>query len=215
MGVELIDSMGTDARIAHAARVSTKGLSNQTGKIEGLVKALWRDGHYSPFEHCAATFAFDVPMFVRDQIIRHKSLSFNVKSARYSKMEPVFWVPHADRPLVQTGRSLDYRRELGDGEERTAAIHGLVDAAYCGYEAYQDMLAADVCGEVARAALPANLYTQFWATGNLRSWLHFLDARLHETAQAEVRDAARQVECEIRELFPVAYRAWSDARNVQ
>lgn len=73
MGVELIDIMGNDLRVAMAARVSTaRDQGEQTG-IEGLIRYLARNKHMSPFEHCSATFRLDVPLFVRDQIVRHRT----------------------------------------------------------------------------------------------------------------------------------------------
>src|SRR5699024_3969866 len=113
MGVELIEAWGSDRKVAQSARVSTLGLDNDREKIAGLVKALWRDGHYSPFESSGVTVAFDVPMFVRDQLVRHKSFAFSVKSLRYSEAAPKFYVPSGARPLVQVGKALDYRREAG------------------------------------------------------------------------------------------------------
>src|SRR5690606_23771578 len=104
MRVTYIDHMGDDRRIAQAARVSTAGLDNDREKYVGLVRALIRDGHWSPLESCTMTIAFDVPAFTRDQIIRHRSMSFSVFSLRYSEAKPVFWVPSDDRPLVQVGK---------------------------------------------------------------------------------------------------------------
>ena len=86
MRVSCIDSMGDDKRIAQAARVSTAGLDNDREKYVGLVRALIRDGHWSPLESCTMTIAFDVPAFTRDQIIRHRSMSFSVFSLRYSEI---------------------------------------------------------------------------------------------------------------------------------
>ena len=214
LGVTYVDHMGSDKKIAQAARTSTKGLDNDQPRVEGLVKALWRDGHYSPFEHCALTVAFDVPLFVRDQIVRHKSMSFSVMSGRYTEFKPRFYAPPRDRPLVQTGKALDYRREPGNGEQRRSTIAYHIAAATEGLWDYRRLLDAGVANEVARNVLPASVYTQMWVTGTLRSWLHFLDQRLDEHAQWEVRQVAEQVAEIIRHIFPVAYRAWEEKRAV-
>ena len=208
--VTYIDSMGDDKRIAQAARVSTAGLDNDREKYVGLVRALIRDGHWSPLESCTMTIAFDVPAFTRDQIVRHRSMSFSVFSLRYSEAKPVFWVPSDDRPLVQVGKALDYRREQGSKVQRILAEGKIVDAATRAWLDYERMIESGVANEVARTVLPNSVYSPFWATGNLRSWLHFVGIRNDPHAQHEVREAAEKVESIIGERWPVALAAYRD-----
>ena len=208
--VTCIDSMGDDKRIAQAARVSTAGLDNDRDKYVGLVRALIRDGHWSPLESCTMTIAFDVPAFTRDQIIRHRSMSFSVFSLRYSEAKPVFWVPSDDRPLVQVGKALDYRREKGDDEQAELARESITVVAESAWNMYQDMIDGGIANEVARTVLPNSIYSPFWATGNLRSWLHFVGIRNDPHAQREVREAAEKVENIIGERWPVALAAYRD-----
>ena len=213
MGVELIESWGSDAKVAQSARVSTLGLDNNRNKITGLVKALWRDGHYSPFESSGMTVAFDVPMFVRDQLVRHKSFSFSVKSLRYSEASPKFYVPGTERPLVQVGKALDYRREPGTPKQRTNTIIHHEMIAEEAWESYEAMLEQGICDEVARSVLPTSLYTQLWMTGSLRSWLHFLDQRADKHAQHEIQEAANKVGHIIQHTYPTTFEAWEDSND--
>lgn len=210
MGVELVDSMGDDRRIAQAARVSTTGLDNDRDKYVGLVRALIREGHWSPLEACNITVAFDVPTFTRDQIIRHKSLSFSVFSLRYSEAKPDFWVPANDRPLVQVGKALDYRREAGSPILRAVTDRLVRIAGKGAWRLYEYLIRKGIANEVARTVLPNSIYSPFWATGNLRSWLHFVGLRNDEHAQYEVREAAAKVETIIGELWPVALEAFRE-----
>ena len=210
MSVTYIDSMGDDKRIAQAARVSTAGLDNDREKYVGLVRALIRDGHWSPLESCTMTIAFDVPAFTRDQIVRHRSMSFSVFSLRYSEAKPVFWVPSDDRPLVQVGKALDYRREKGDDDQAELARESITVVAESAWNMYQDMIGGGIANEVARTVLPNSIYSPFWATGNLRSWLHFVGIRNDPHAQREVREAAEKVESIIGERWPVALAAYRD-----
>lgn len=212
MGVELIESWGSDRKVAQSARVSTLGLDNDREKITGLVRALWRDGHFSPFESSGMTIGFDAPMFVRDQLVRHKSFAFSVKSLRYSEAAPKFYVPGEDRPLAQVGKALDYRREPGTAlqQKSTRSIHRA--NAEGSWIDYDYMIQIGVADEVARNVLPPSLYTQLWMTGSLRSWLHFLDQRTDKHAQYEIRQAANEVEAIICENFPTTYSAWLGAK---
>ena len=208
--VTYIDHMGDDKRIAQAARVSTAGLDNDREKYVGLVRALIRDGHWSPLESCTMTIAFDVPAFTRDQIIRHRSMSFSVFSLRYAEAKPEFWVPADDRPLVQVGKALDYRREKGNDEQAELARESTTVVAESAWNMYQDMIDGGIANEAARTVLPNSIYSPFWATGNLRSWLHFVGIRNDPHAQHEVREAAEQVESIIGERWPVALAAYRD-----
>lgn len=215
MGVELVQSMGSDETIAQAARTSTQGLDQS--KATGLIRALWRDGHFSPFESSAMTVAMHVPLFVRDQIVRHKSLSFSVFSLRYSEAEPAFWVPAEDRPLVQVGKRLSYQREMGTEAQTRMSTNSLKHAGAQAWSRYRDLLTAGIAPEVARTVLPSSLYTSMWVTGNLRSWLHFLDQRMDKHAQREVQEVAVHVAEIIADGWPVAYSAWAsrDGERVQ
>lgn len=208
MGVELIEAWGSDRKVAQSARVSTLGLDNDREKIAGLVKALWRDGHYSPFESSGMTIAFDVPMFVRDQLVRHKSFAFSVKSLRYATAAPKFFVPDPLRPLVQVGKALDYRRDRGTAlqEKNTTAI--LESNARQSWQSYQYLIDTGIANEVARSVLPTSIFTQLWMTGSLRSWLHFLDQRWDDHAQFEIEEAAAGVKRIIRQTYPITHEAW-------
>ena len=70
------------------------------------------------------------------------------------------------------------------------------------------MIEDGVANEVARTVLPNSIYSPFWATGNLRSWLHFIGLRNDDHAQYEVREAAAKVEEIIGTLWPVALDAY-------
>ena len=189
MGVTLIDHMGSDRMVAEAARVSTLGLDNNREKYVGLVRALMRDKHWSPFMHPQMTIAFEVPLFVRSQLVTHYSLARSEFSMRYSEARPEFWVPTEDRPLVQVGKALDYRREMGTEAQMMFTMRCLKDA-YDNWLAYSEMIDRGIAPEVARAILPQSTYTTLWLTGNLRSWLSFQDNRGDPHARWETQDVA-------------------------
>ena len=213
MGVTLIDHMGSDRMVAEAARVSTLGLDNNREKYVGLVRALMRDKHWSPFMHPQMTIAFEVPLFVRSQLVTHYSLARSEFSMRYSEARPEFWVPTEDRPLVQVGKALDYRREMGtDQQERQVAWH-LKDVARSAWESYEMMLENGIAAEVARAVLPQSTYTTLWLTGNLRSWLSFLDNRGDPHAQWETQEVGTKVAEIFAERFPITFEAYMQGQE--
>lgn len=207
--VTYVDHMGDDKRIAQAARVST-GNDDSGRPHEGLVKRLWRDQHTSTFEHCTLTVMVEVPIFVAREWHRHRTFAFNEISGRYTEMKPIFYIPGEDRPLVQVGKSMDYRREAGNKHQRarSSAAHRMM-AEYA-WDDYQDMIEFGIAREVARNVLPVSLYTRFYATANLRNWLHFIALRADPTALHEIQDAARQVADLIQEKWPTAWAAYEE-----
>lgn len=211
--VKLIDTMGDDARIAEAARVSTKGLENKSDKIAGLVRALARENHTSPFEHSVMTVSVEAPIFVAREWMRHRTQSYSEISARYTQLQPKFYMPSRDRRIVQSGKALDYRREHGSTLQNVTVEHRHGWAADDAWTAYQHMLNEGVANEVARNVLPVSTYTQFWATANLGNWFKFLTLRDAPNALAEIRQGAQQVDALIEELWPIAWRAFHDSKE--
>lgn len=71
--VYLVDSMGTDAAIADAARVSYGKGTKSVRENEGLIRYLFRHHHWSPVEMCEAKFHIKLPIFVMRQLVRHRT----------------------------------------------------------------------------------------------------------------------------------------------
>ena len=209
MQVDHVHHMGDDLTVVNSARVSMGNHHNQlTERDKGLIRRLIRDRHVSTLEHCALTVRVEVPIFVAREWMRHSSQSFNEVSGRYAELEPVFYVPSMSRPIIQTGKPMDYRREMGNEEQHLLTVIRHVAAIDTAYEAYRVMLAEGVAKEVARNVLPVSLYTRFYATANLRSWLSFLDQRTDETALYEIREAAHRVQDILEQHYPETLQAW-------
>ena len=82
------------------------------------------------------------------------------------------------------------------------------------YEAYQEMLAAGVAREVARAVLPVGLFSSMYATCNARSLMHFLGLRTqHEQAkvpsfpQREIEMVGEKMEAALGQAHAAHVRA--------
>lgn len=211
MGVELIQTWGSDEMVARAARVSTGRDQMENPKIEGLIKYLVSEGHHSTLEHCGMTFRFEAPLFVLGQAVRHRHISPNVQSGRYTQFEPVFYVTSEDRPLINAGTSA--RPELVHPEQDHVSIPAettQTTAVEDAYYHYRHLLDLGVANEVARNVLPQSTYTSWYASGNLRAWLHFLGLRNGSWGhpQWEIADLAQQVEDHLAEHFPLVYKAW-------
>ena len=182
--VELVRSTANDRDVLFAARVSTQGeqslegnADDATDRDKGLINYLMRDRHGSPFEHNSMTFYVQAPIFVFREFMRHRIASYNEESGRYRELRPVFYVPGADRNLVQVGKTGSYEFTPGTPEQTQ-----LVDTevrAVCteAYGSYQRMLEAGVAREVARMVLPVTIYSSMYVTMNARSLMNFLSLR--------------------------------------
>ncbi|MFD8548604.1 FAD-dependent thymidylate synthase [Streptomyces sp. NPDC059649] len=221
--VELVKHSAADSDVLWAARVSTAGeqsleeLQKDPERSKGLINFLMRDRHGSPFEHNSMTFFISAPIFVFREFMRHRvGWSYNEESGRYRQLEPVFYVPGESRKLVQQGRPGKYEFVDGTPAQYELTSRVMEDSYRQAYVAYQEMLAAGVAREVARAVLPVGLYSSMYATCNARSLMHFLGLRTqHEQAkvpsfpQREIEMVGEQMEAHWAKLMPLTYGAFN------
>lgn len=214
MHVELIDSMGNDNTICQAARVSTGNDTKDYAESKGLINYLWSNGHTSPFEHVTATFRIEVPLFIARQMVRHRTFSYNEISGRYSELEPKFWIPDTDRPLENKGSGAHPDLQHHDNHIEVMDSTGFMIQSLStrALSTYKGLLEDGVATEVARAVLPQNMYTSFYMTGNLKNFLDFIDKRIVQNAQEEVREVAYQMGIALDTVVPTAMKVWKENR---
>lgn len=209
IGVELIDFMGSDQSVVRSARVSTLGAASvESQESQGLINFLWREGHHSPFEHNAFTFMVEAPIFTINQLVRHRIASYNIESARYKVLGPVFYVPSPVRPVVQVGKTGDYAFEEPDLWTSGLAHTHISIASEDAWARYGYLLAGGIAKEVARMVLPLNIYSSLYVTMNARALTNFLRLRNDSHAQYEIREMAQKMEVIFAEKMPMTYRAF-------
>lgn len=192
---------------ARAARVSfANDQSERTAEQDKkLIHYLADHEHLTPFEYQHATVMIECPLFIRSQIHRHRTFSYNEISRRYTSEEIGFWVPTTWR------KQSEKNRQGSDGRFAYDDSNGMTGA----YEAncltienvYLRMLAVGVAREQARAILPQSLLTRFYMGGNLRNWAHFLKLRLDSHAQYEVQVIAKKAYVILHDLWPTSLEA--------
>ena len=214
--VTYVSRSGDDLMAVNAARVSLAGYDDWTpegdlpGRSKKLLRYLLRHGHWSPFDQPWLTLRIKAPIFVRTQVFRHSSLKFNEVSARYTEAKEAWYVPARGQ----------YRQQAGSNRQASEASDGRIphphaeqlyaEACQLAYENYLHLLKLGVAREQARGVLPQSMYTEFIVSGTLRSWLHFLQARLHPGAQFETQQFAQAI-CEIvGEFFPETLAAFEE-----
>lgn len=218
--VELRDHMGTEASIAETARLSTKGSDAiDSPATKGLIKALFREGHGTPFESCELRLYFEVPIFVSRQIVKHRLTSINEASGRYKEMEGEFYLPPKGRPMQQVGKTMDYEFVAGSPEMFEAVTAVNKTMAEAGWQNYEALLGMGIAKEVARMHLPVSLYTQMSFKCNLRTLLNFLmlrkswgdDAVLPSHPQYEIALVADEVAKIVEEMYPTVWEAFVES----
>lgn len=216
--VMLEEAMASDVAVARAAWVSNYGADareKDAEKIKGLINFLYRERHMSPFEHGMLKFYVECPIFVAREFMRHRTFSYNEMSGRYTELPPRFYVPPAERPLVQQGSPGKYTFTPGDEKHQFVAKSYTEGSYDVSWQAYQAMLKDGVAREVARNVLPVGIMTQFYVTGNPRNWMQFFTLRNDKNALYEIRMVAQQMEEWFAGIMPLTYAAYKqyDWRN--
>jgi len=246
--IELIDSMGSDLSILHAARVSTRGgmrfddlaKSVDQKEITGLINYLVKHRHGTPFEHGAVTMYVHAPIFVWREWHRHRiGWSYNEESARYKTLDPVFYIPPKNRPMVKVDNWKPGRPKFNTLEQEiedkvySHEIDSKVDTKYetlkdrlhesynLAYLYYLQNLEEGFDPGLARDCLPVGIYSSCWVTCNPRSIMAFLSLRTHSPAAKfvsyplyEIEQAALKIEEIFKRLWPITHQAFCDNGRV-
>lgn len=152
---------------------------------EKLVNYLLEHKHFSPFEHAFFTFKIETSRAIGRELLRHRSFVFQERSQRYEK------VSVGDFELRQQAEK---NRQSSTDVIEDPELKQLVQE-YLAYsqEVYEKLLEKNVARECARFVLPESTETTILMTGNIRSWYHFMQLRLDETAQKEIREVAQEI----------------------
>lgn len=228
--VEVIGQLGSDRHIVAAAHVSIYGGGDEPfgplepGKQAGTINYLMQHRHGTPFEHGTLILRVHAPIFLWREWHRHRiGFSYNEQSGRYSKLDPVFHIPHRDRNLIPVEGYKSARPVFGPAsdEQYEAIVASLKRGYSASYAEYEFMLEMGCAKEVARECLAVGTYSACWVTANPRSIMAFLSLRTHDKdakfvsfPQAEIEEAARKVEAIFAEYWPDTYKAYCDNGRV-
>jgi thymidylate synthase (FAD) len=220
--VRLQGHYGTDLDICRAAWVSSgQTLDDPSEKRQrGLIRALLRERHGTPFETGYLQFYAETSRAVRDEAVRHRHLSFSCSSLRYTHERFEVYVPPRHRPLKK-----------GEGFKQIQPVYvPLSDDEYDAYvgilkdgylRAAQAIEALRALGrdetEATRWLTTDGHYVSFIMRMNPRSLMHFLGLRTHNDAanhvsypMFEIRQMADQMEAHFAEHWPLTYAAWNE-----
>lgn len=210
MNVSLIwATPNADNLLARIARVSNPA-NQASDKIEGLIRYMARNNHWSPFEMVSACLEIETTRDIGRQILRHRSFSFQEFSQRYQSLDVLPTAPLREARMQDTQNrqnSLPCEDEgvRAEWERYQREVYEQSNAYY------RAALAKGIAKEQARALLPEGLTTsRMYVAGTLRSWIHYLNVRLDETTQKEHREIATEVLWVLFRVAPVTILAMFD-----
>lgn len=190
MQVKLI-SITPDAEqtMLYIARVSSP--DQNSGKT-GLLRYCIEHRHWSVFEHAHMTIEITTSRTIARQVLRH-DYAFSEFSQRYA--EAISFETYEARKQTEKNRQSSeepvnfFARSIFWGLQK--GLQFLSGAAY------RIALATGISRECARFLLLETATTKLYMTGNIRSWIHYLQLRTQQDTQKEHRNIAN----EIKEIF--------------
>lgn len=187
--------------ILFCARASNP--NNQTSGKTGLINYCLKAGHVSIFEMANVVVEIETSRAIAQQILRHRSFSFQEFSQRYAK--------------VQGFEKYEARRQ--DDKNRQNSVDDMTQEDKNWFESaqeavqthsgllYEEALSRGIAKEQARFLLPLNTKTKLYMNGNIRSWIHYLALRTGNGTQKEHMDIANEIKKIFIKEYPIIAQA--------
>lgn len=192
-----------ESLIVYIARVSNPSNQMNHETADKLIAYLVKNKHWSPFEMVDMTVEIVTSRAIAQQILRHRSFSFQEFSQRYAvatEMEPVQLRKQADKNRQS---STEIFNPMLDGFfTQVTADKAIDDAVKHCEDVYKRLLDAGVAKECARMVLPLTTQTKIYMKGSVRSWIHYLQIRCDEHTQLEHREIALAIMEIFKTQFP-------------
>lgn len=195
-------SENAEALMAYCARVSSPNQDNPN--IKGLLRYCIREKHWSVFELSTMVIEINTTRAISSQILRHRSFSFQEHSQRYAKVEQDIEIPQLRRQDLKNRQNSisdldddlvnDLQNEIKEHFKKTKDL-------------YRKLLDKGVAKECARGVLPMSSPTKMYMSGSIRSWVHYINVRTHESSQREHAEIANQIKEIFKENLPIVYDA--------
>jgi len=183
------------------ARVSSdRDTTDRVEDISKLIKYCVDNGHWSIFTMVNAVIYVKCPLYVAVQILRHKSMDFQMFSMRYQEIKDI---EELDLELRIKGKTNRQSSEKSfDNNEYNAKVKQKMQEVF---DLYKELLKEGVSAETARKILPIGIQTELFINGNLRSWIHYLEQRTSKHAQKEHRLLANKIKDILSDKFSITF----------
>lgn len=200
--LEEIKDFSLEELMVYIARVSNPSNQMNTMTSDKLIKYCINHGHWSVFEHIYLTYEIETSSVVAKQILRHRSFVFQEFSQRYSEanigIEPI-------NLRLQDTKNRQNSIETEQDQDVLNLIYNNLDNSK---RLYNKLLESGYAKEVSRMILPGIVTTRLYMTGNVRSWLHYLNVRTDKSTQMEHRDVAEEIHNDFSKRLPITTEAF-------
>lgn len=197
MNVKLVDITENPVeKIFKSYRICYSKCNYENVKIKSIdemcefIKPLMAEGHTSPLEHVSFTFSIEgLSRAALAQLTRHRTFKFNVQSMRYVDANNFdFVIPKFD--YLEEDKRQEVITLFENYTNFSKAVYNILITDY-GAEK-----------EDARAVLPLATTCNLTVTCDLNNFRKFLNQRLCETAQQEIRELAEKMAELVKEYIP-------------
>lgn len=186
--------------IIHDARVTTPDNRLNHETAPKLLRYLIDSNHWSPFETGSVKFEIETSRAIAQQLLRHRSFSFQEFSQRYAKVE--------EMEPIELRYQTDKNRQSSSDICNDSELNTLIDIRIIQSQSLYDLLIKKgIAKECARMILPLATQTTLIMHGTLRSWIHFLDQRCDDHAQKEIRLIAEEIKSQLSKICPWTAKA--------
>jgi len=195
-----------EQHIAYCARVSNPK-NQENDNFAGLLKYCIKNRHWSIFEHAFMTVELNTSLAVATQVLRHRSFTYQQFSQRYADSKEL----QLELPIPDL-RSQDHKNRqnsIDDINPRDKAyMEGMIELHFKeSLDLYNKLLDYGVAKECARFVLPQATQTRLYMSGNIRSWVHYIDLRTANGTQKEHMELAESIKCLFTCQFPIISEA--------
>lgn len=189
------EKLSSEGLMAYCARVSSPNQENSN--YAKLLAYCIRHGHWSVFEMVDMTVEIVTTRMIAQQILRHRSFSFQEFSLRYAQAQGF---------EIYTARRQDVKNRQNSIDDLDPVVQEWFRERQQrvweqSFNLYQEALSRGIAKECARALLPLNTVTRIYMKGSVRSWIHYFQVRCTPDCQQEHREIA----CAIQEIFQAQF----------
>lgn len=200
---EELEHLSAEELIAYIARVSNPANKMNQETAPKLLAYCIHNKHWSIFEQVNMTLEIHTSRAIAQQILRHRSFSFQEFSQRYAKATEFEIYPARRQDVKNRQNSIDDMSEADKGwfeyAQRTIQNHSV--------DLYDLALAKGIAKEQARFLLPLGTATTLYMSGTARSWIHYLQLRTEPGTQLEHREIAEGCKAIFVGQFPCTSEA--------